>query len=45
MNMEWAKKSGLVLSAMLVGGAVVHTTYKNQKPEPQQVNISNYFPA
>ncbi|MES2485090.1 MAG: lytic transglycosylase domain-containing protein [Bacteroidota bacterium] len=45
MNMEWTKKSGLILSAMLVGGAVVHTTYKNQKPEPQQVNISNYFPA
>jgi membrane-bound lytic murein transglycosylase D len=45
--MEWAKKTGVVLSAMLVGGAVVHTTYKNndKQAENQPNIVANYFPA
>jgi membrane-bound lytic murein transglycosylase D len=43
--MEWIKKSGVVVGAMLVGGAVVHSTYQTKKDEPAPVNIVNYFPA
>ncbi|KOS06276.1 murein transglycosylase [Flavobacterium akiainvivens] len=43
--MEWIKKSGVMIGAMLVGGAVVHTTYQVKKDEPAKAVTGNYFPA
>jgi membrane-bound lytic murein transglycosylase D len=42
-TMEWIKKTGVMIGAMLVGGAVVHTTYQVSNTTPT-VTAGNYFP-
>lgn len=43
--MEWIKKSGVMIGAMLVGGAVVHTTYQFKPDSTKTVLTGNYFPT
>ncbi len=43
--MEWVKKTGLMLSMVLFGGAIMHTIENDKKTEAKQISKERYFPS
>jgi membrane-bound lytic murein transglycosylase D len=43
--MEWAKKTGVMLSMVLFGGMIMHTIESNKKSDVKEVSKARYFPS
>jgi len=43
--MEWAKKTGVMLSMVLFGGMIMHTIENNKRTEAKEISKERYFPS